>query len=471
MHPNHSAGNGAALPGTGAPRAAQLRRAIITGAVGSALEYYDFAIYGLASALVFSHVFFASLGTTAGLLASFATFGAGFLAQPLGGMFFGSLGDRKGRKFVLLAAVALMGVATTLIGVLPTGPVGAVLLVALRLMQGFGAGAEQTGAATLMAEMAPAKHRGYYAALPFVGIFAGLTLATLTFRILQTLLTRDELLAWGWRLPFLGSIVLIGMAIWIRLRLKESPVFEQLARKQEVTATPMRLMLGTARRPLLATTLMRLAETGGSTIYTAVAIAYLSGFITVQKHIPRAEIDAIATRAVLIASLLSIFTAPLFGALSDRVGRLAVYRTGAVFSLLWAVPAWWLIGTGDALYVTIALVGGFSLGANSMLGAQCAHFTELFGNRYRYSGVALSREIGALLAGGLAPLLGLYLVGLSGGQFWVMGAYMATLAALTLVGTALSTETHGRDLTALDNAIGAGLAESSAPAAAAPAHV
>jgi MHS family metabolite:H+ symporter-like MFS transporter len=250
--------------------------------------------------------------------------------------------------------------------------------------------------------------------------------------------------------------VLIGMAVWIRLRLKESPVFEDLEANKEVIHTPMRLMLKTGRRPLVATALMRLAETGASTIYTAVAIAYLSGFVAAQQHLPRTQLDAIGTRAVLIASLLSIFTTPLFGALTDRIGRLTVYKAGAIFSVLWAVPAWWMIGTGDALLVTVALVGGFSLGANSMLGSQCAHFAELFGNRYRYSGVALSREIGALLAGGLAPLLGLYLVGLSGGKFWVMGIYMATLAVLTLIGTMLSVETRGRDLTALGDAVGKG---------------
>ncbi len=436
--------------------AQQLRRAIVTGAIGSALEYYDFALYGLASALVFNHVFFPSLGSTAGLLASFATFGAGFLARPLGGLFFGSLGDRIGRKFVLLATVALMGIATTLIGVLPTGAFGAVLLVVMRLLQGFGAGAEQTGAATLMAEMAPVKHRGFYAALPFVGIFAGLTLATFTFGLMQSFLTEAELLDWGWRVPFLGSIILIGMAIWIRLRLKESPVFEQLEANHAVIQAPMRLMLKTGRLPLVATTLMRLAETGGSTIYTAVAIAYLTGFAAAQHHLPRAEFAAVGTRAVLIASLLSMFTTPLFGAVSDRLGRLTVYKAGAIFSVLWAVPAWWMISTGDLLWVTVALVGGFALGANSMLGSQCSFFPELFGNRYRYSGVALAREIGALLAGGLAPLLGLFLVGLSGGKFWVMGLYMATLAVLTFIGTLLSKETRGRDLTELGDAIGKG---------------
>jgi MHS family metabolite:H+ symporter-like MFS transporter len=267
-------------------------------------------------------------------------------------------------------------------------------------------------------------------------------------------MTPAQILDWGWRIPFLASVVLVGMAIWIRIKLNESPVFESLEHKHEVTGKPMREMLAHGRRPLLATTLMRMAETGGSTIYTAVAIAYLSNFVAAHHPgLTRPELDAVGTRAVLIASLLSIFTTPLFGALTDRVGRIAVYRVGAIFSVLWAVPAWWMIDTGNSLWVTIALVGGFAFGANSMLGSQCAHFVELFGNRYRYSGVALSRELGALLAGGLAPVLGLYLVGLSGGEFWVMGVYMATLAVLTLIGTFMSTETMGRDLTALEDAI------------------
>lgn len=316
------------------PDPRQLRRAIYTGAIGSALEYYDFAIYGLAAALVFGHIFFPTLGTTGALLASFATYGAGFLARPFGGLFFGSLGDRKGRKLVLLLTIALMGTATTLIGLLPTGATGAVLLVLLRLLQGFGAGAEQTGAATLMAELAPRERRGFYAALPFIGVFSGLALATITFRVMQSSLTQEELLDWGWRIPFLASVVLIFMAIWIRLKLKESPVFQQLSQNQQVIESPMRAVLRNARRPLAATTLMRMAETGCSTLYATVSIAFLTGFASSHLSEEGANLATIGTNAVLVASILSVFTTPLFGALSDRIGRLAVYRGGALFGAL-----------------------------------------------------------------------------------------------------------------------------------------
>lgn len=431
----------------------QLRRAIITGAVGSALEYYDFAIFGLATALVFNHIFFGALGPTGALLASFATYGAGFLARPFGGLFFGSIGDRKGRKFVLLVTISIMGISTTLIGLLPTGTAGAVALVILRLLQGFGAGAEQAGASTLMAEVAPVKRRGFFASLPFVGIFTGFGLATATYSIMQHTLGNEAILAWAWRIPFLGSIILIGVAIWIRLRLRESPTFKKLEAAKNVEASPMRAVLKSARRPLLAAILMRFAEQGGSTIYTTVIIAFLGGTVATRLGVPPGQLTAIGTTAVLIATLSSVITTPFFGALSDRLGRITVYRGGALFMLIWAIPSWYMVSTGDAVWITVAMFGGLALGANSMLGAQCAHFSELFGNRYRYSGVALAREVGALLSGGIAPLLGIYLVGISGGAFWVMGLYTAVLATLTLIGVSLSTETRMRDLTLLDNAV------------------
>lgn len=433
--------------------ARQLRRAILTSAVGSALEYYDFAIFGLATALVFSRVFFATLDANAGLLASFATYGVGFLARPLGGLFFGSLGDRMGRKFVLLMTIAIMGLSTTLVGFLPVGPLGAFGLVLLRLLQGFGAGAEQAGASTLMAEVAPTSRRGFFAALPFVGIFAGFGIATATFGVLQHTMSTTTLLAWGWRVPFLASIVLIAVAVWIRLRLRESPVFSALEGEHKVARSPMRLVITEARRPVLAAVLMRLAEQGGSTIYTTIVIAFLGSTVATKLGVPPGNLTRIGTTSALIATLASVITTPMFGALSDRIGRKTVYRLGAIFMLLWSVPSWWMISTGQMAWIVIAMVGGLTIGANSMLGAQCAHFAELFGNRYRYSGVALSREIGAMLSGGIAPILGIYLIGLAGGAFWVMGVYTAALSALTLVGVALSTETRGRDLTDLRDAV------------------
>jgi MFS transporter, MHS family, metabolite:H+ symporter len=246
---------------------------------------------------------------------------------------------------------------------------------------------------------------------------------------------------------------LIAVAVWIRLRLRESPAFAKLESGREIARSPMRLVMKEARRPVGAAVLMRLAEQGGSTIYTTVVIAFLTGTVAQRHGLPPAALARMGTTCALIATVSSVFTTPLFGALSDRLGRRTVYRAGALFMLLWALPAWWMINTGSFGWVALAMFGGYAIGANSMLGAQCAHFAELFGNRYRYSGVALSREIGAVLSGGLAPILGIWLVGLSGGAFWVMGVYTAVLSALTLIGVAMSTETRGRDLTDLHDAV------------------
>jgi MHS family metabolite:H+ symporter-like MFS transporter len=198
---------------------------------------------------------------------------------------------------------------------------------------------------------------------------------------------------------------------------------------------------------------MRFAEQGGSTIYTTIVIAFLGGTVATRMGVRSSDLATIGTTGALIATLASAITTPMFGALSDRIGRITVYRAGAIFMLLWSLPSWWMVSTGNPLWIAVAMFGGLAIGANSMLGAQCAHFAELFGNRCRYSGVALAREIGAVLSGGLAPVLGIYLVGLAGGAFWVMGVYTAVLATLTLIGVALSTETRGRDLTDLNDAI------------------
>ena len=431
----------------------QLTRAVLTGAVGSALEYYDFAIYGLASALVFGKFFFPTLGTEAGLMASFATYGVGFIARPFGGMFFSSLGDRKGRKLVLQITIALMGVSTMLIGLLPAGTWGAIALVLLRLAQGFGAGAEQAGAITLMAEFAPVKRRGFYASLPFVGLFAGLMLATLTFRTMQYYLGQEAMQEWGWRIPFLSSIFLIAIAVWIRFRLTETPTFTKLSASRQVIKAPVRTVIKEARPTLIATILMRMSDSGGSALYNQCAMAFLTGFVVKKTSLPVGELAVMGTTAVLVASFLSIFTTPIAGALSDRFGRLPVFRFGAWFLLLWSIPSWWMINTGEPFWVTLAVVGGFAIGANIQAGVMQSHYSELFGNRYRYSGVALAREVSALLAAGIAPLLGIYLTALAGGAWWVFGVYTAVLSLMAVVGTYLSKETRGRDLSKLEDAL------------------
>ncbi|WP_328507734.1 MFS transporter [Streptomyces sp. NBC_00391] len=424
-----------------------LRRALVTSSVGSALEYYDFAIYGTASALVFKHLFFPGLGPAVGLVAVFATYAVGFFARPLGGLFFGSLGDRHGRKTVLVVTVALMGGSSFAIGLLPTyhtaGVWSPVLLMFLRLLQGFGAGAEQAGASTLMAEYAPPARRGYYAALPFVGIQVGMLLATALFIPLAQL-DEDVLFGWVWRVPFLLSAVLILVAVYIRLKLEESPAFERLEESGEISRRPLRDLMVNSRRNLFITFGLRMAENGTSYLYSTFSISYVTTVIGVS--------NSVGPLAVACASLAGIVTIPLFGMLSDRIGRVPLYRMAALFQAVFAVPAFALMSSGNTVLICVVITLGIGVGVNGMLGSQCALLAELFGARHRYTGVAIGREFSAIIAGGIAPLLGATLLLAFNDAWWPLAAYVVVLSLITFVTTFVTPETRGRDLTDLADA-------------------
>lgn len=430
--------------------AANLRRATLASSVGSALEYFDFAIYGLASALIFNTLFFTELDPAMGVVASLATFGVGFVARPLGGLFFGTIGDRIGRKWVLVVTILLMGGATTLIGLLPTyeaigiwAPIG---LVVLRLAQGFGAGAEQAGATVLMAEYAPVARRGFFSALPFIGIMLGTLLASLVFTGLAAL--PDEiLLTWAWRVPFLASFLLILVALFIRMRLRETPTFIELEKHDETAPHPFQEIFRQGMPGVIAGIGLRMAENGGSYMFQTLALSFAT--TTAAATVDR----GVATWGVTLGALLGLVTIPLSGHLSDKVGRLPVYRFGAVFMLLYTFPAWWLLSLGNGAVVIGVVAIGIGVAVNSMLGPQCALLPEMFGNRHRYLGVAMAREISAVLAGGLAGALGAWLLAISDGNWVLPALYMATLAAITTASTFLVPETRGRDLLRVQDAV------------------
>jgi MHS family metabolite:H+ symporter-like MFS transporter len=428
--------------------AANLRRATLASTAGSALEYFDFALYGLASALIFNKLFFSNLDPSTGLVASFAVFGVGFVARPLGGLFFGTIGDKLGRKWVLVATILLMGGASTLVGALPTyetiGIWAPILLVFLRLCQGFGAGAEQAGATVLMAEYSPIKSRGFFAALPFVGIQAGTLLAAGVFAYLGTL-PEEVLLGWAWRIPFLCSIVLVLIALLIRMRLKESPTFVELEKHEQVAEHPLKEITRTSMGSVLRGLGLRMAENGGSYMFNSLAVAYATGTVMVSA--------SIGPLAVAVASLIGMVTVPLAGYISDRLGRVPVYRFGAIVMLLLAFPGWYLISLGNPVLVIIVIAVAIGFGVNSMLGAQCALLPELFGNRHRYLGVAISREFSAVIAGGLAGVLGAILIKEFDGSWVPLGIYAFILASITVATTFITPETKGRDLTRLPDAL------------------
>ena len=428
----------------------QLRRATLASSVGSALEYYDFYIYGLASALIFGPLFFAPLGTSGALIASFATYGVGFVARPFGGLFFGYIGDRFGRKQVLLITIGLMGAASFSIGLLPTysqaGMVGAVLLVLLRILQGLGAGAEQAGATTLISEVAPRKRRGFFAALPFVGIQVGTLLGAGTFALLG-LANPEVLTGWLWRVPFLASILLIAVAIYIRLKLKETPVFQELEKHKNVTKNPLGVLWRTSKKNVLIGIGLRMGENGNSTIYSTLLV----GFMAAKGGIFEGD-KFIGPVGLLIAAGFSAVMVITFGALSDRVGRVKVYRYGALFQLLFAFPAFYLISLGNVTLVWIVMSVGIALGVQSMLGPQCAMLPELFGSTHRFTGVAMSREISAVFAGGIAPFVGGLLLVLTHQSWLVLAGYSLVLASISFVTTFFTPETVGRDLNLVEDA-------------------
>ncbi|MGC5077035.1 MFS transporter [Agrococcus sp. DT81.2] len=431
--------------------AANLRRATLASSVGSALEYFDFALYGLFSALVFGQLFFSNLPPEFAVVASLASFGVGFLARPLGGLFFGTLGDRLGRKWVLVVTILLMGGATTLIGLLPTfdqiGIWAPILLTVLRLAQGFGAGAEQAGATVLMAEYSPVQRRGFFSALPFIGIQLGTLLAALVFS-LMALLPDEVFFGWAWRIPFLASFVLILLALFIRLRLKETPTFVELEKHEQVASRPIREIFTKGLAGVTVGVGLRMAENGGSYMFQTLALAFVAG-----NFLANPVDRGVATWGVTIGSLIAMLVLPLTGHLSDRFGRRIIYRAGAVFMLVYAFPAWWLLSQGDPVTVVIVIALGIGIAVNTMLGPQCAMLPELFGNRHRYLGVAMAREISAVLAGGLAGVLGAYLLAVSDGDWLLPAIYMAALALITTASTFLVPETRGRDLLRLDDAV------------------
>src|SRR6516164_3201431 len=427
---------------------ADLYRAAWASSLGSALEYYDFALYSLASALIFGPLFFPSSNPNVGLLASFGTYFLGFAIRPVGGILFGILGDRIGRKLVLLATVLLMGVASTLIGVLPTyetaGFWAPVLLILLRLLQGLGAGAEQAGAAVLMTEYAPRDRRGFFAALPFMGIQLGTILAAAIYFLL--LLRIDSVTqSWLWRLPFLFSVVIIVVAIWIRFRLKESPAFVKLEAKHQVMHNPLRNLLANSMRNVLVVIGLRMGENGGSSIYQALAVSYVVSVVGLKGQV--------GALGLVCASILGTLTVPMSGWLTDRYGRVIVYRSFACFQLVTAIPVWWIFSQGELVSTLVAISIALAVGVWGMFGAQGALLPELFGSQHRYIGVSVAREASAVLAGGIAPLIGAALISWTTNYYgsarlaWIpIAGYLVALSLITVATTFVTPEPRGRDL-------------------------
>ncbi|WP_072807240.1 MFS transporter [Rhodococcoides yunnanense] len=411
----------------GAPKA---RRAAAAAAIGSLVEWYDFALYGAAAALVFNKYFFVDGDASTGLMASFATFAVGYAARPFGGVVFGHLGDKIGRKPVMIVTLGIMGVSTALIGLLPSydsiGIVAPMLLVLLRIVQGLGAGAEYAGAIVLSSESAPSGHRGFYASWSGAGVWIGSAMGLATFQA-ALWLTGDHFLDWGWRIPFLLSLVMLVISLYIRRQVEETESFEKA--KDDEKKIPLLELFKTDKGRLAVALGSNFMLSGFSYIPQVWALSYLT------NNLGMAAMVALGINVVVLVSGAAFM--PLFGRLGDRIGRRKLFMFGSAFGMVWAFPMFLLISTGNPALIIFALVVCFVGAVATCYASQAAFLTELFPPSTRYSGVAFAREVSGALLGGTAPLIATAMY-VGTGTWWPVALWMVVMAVVAFVSVYLS---------------------------------
>jgi MFS transporter, MHS family, shikimate and dehydroshikimate transport protein len=417
-----------------------LRRIIFASIIGSMIEWYDFTIYGTAATLVFSKLFFPTVDPLVGTLVSIASYGVGFFARPLGGALFGHFGDRVGRKRMLALTVVIMGVGTFLIGLLPTyeqaGILAPILLITLRLVQGIGIGGEWGGAVLMMVESARPHQRGLFGALVQAGSPFGVLTSIAVFAAVSANVSNEAFLAWGWRVPFLISVVLVAVGLWIRLRLVESPAFSSLQAKSGVRRTPLFEVVTRYRRMFLTAIALKVSEIAWAVTGSVFSIYYVTG----KLGLPRGTI----LTAIQIAAAAQMVITPFYGWLSDRVGRKPLYVFACLFSMAYAFPVFWLLDTRDTTLITLAIAIAIVIGQGVMFGVGATFMSELFDTGVRYSGASMGFQIGAALSGGFSPIIATALAGSD--HNWGFSLYLIALAAITLTATLSAPETAYRPL-------------------------
>ncbi|MFF1476984.1 MFS transporter [Streptomyces sp. NPDC058301] len=441
-------------PATAPPPPASLPRIVAASLIGTTIEWYDFFLYGSAAALVFNKLFFPGSDPLVGTLLSFLTYAVGFAARPLGALVFGHFGDRVGRKKLLVLSLLMMGGATFSIGLLPThatvGSAAPVLLTALRLVQGFALGGEWGGAVLLVSEHGDARRRGFWASWPQTGAPAGQLLATGVLSALTALLSDDAFLSWGWRVPFLLSGVLVLVGLWIRLSVDESPLFKAALERAEARRAaepdrvaeklPLVAVLRDHWRDVLVAMGARMAENISYYVITAFILVYATTSAGMAKQT--------ALNAVLIASAVHFAVIPVWGALSDRVGRRPVYLIGAVGVGAWMFPFFSLIDTGDFGNLVLAVTVGLVF-HGAMYAPQAAFFTEMFATRMRYSGASIGAQFASVAAGAPAPLIATALLS-DYDSSTPIALYVIAAALLTVIALICAQETRHRDLSDVD---------------------
>ncbi|MHA6630262.1 MFS transporter [Pseudonocardia sichuanensis] len=425
------------------PDAKAVRTAVSSGVIGTAVEYYDFFIYGTAAALVLNTLFFPNFSPLLGTLAAFATFAVGFVMRPLGAIILGGVGDRIGRKKALVYSLLLMGVATFLIGCLPTfdtiGFAAPVLLIFLRLLQGLALGGEWGGATVLASEYASRRNRGLLASFVQMGSPIGLVLASAAFALVE-LGPPEWVQTWGWRIPFWASALLVAVGLYIRTQIMESPEFRRATAAGELAAVriPAVEVLTHSRRELLIALGIRFVPDIGFYVFATFLVSYAVSTLGYSGQT--------VLGCVIAAAAIEIFTIPLFGSLSDRIGRRRVYLGGVIFWLVAAFPLFAMVSSGSTALTVVAVVLALAVGHASTWGLGAAINSELFPTRYRTTGAALGLNVANIIAGGPAPLIASALVIAAGGGYWMVSLYLVVAALISLVAVLAMPETSGRDL-------------------------
>ena len=426
----------------------------MTALAGSSIEWYDFFIYGTAAALVFPGLFFPGFGDTAATILSYSTFAVAFVGRPVGGLIFGHFGDKYGRKKALVTALVLMGIGTTAIGLMPgyatIGIAAPILLVTLRFLQGVCIGGQWGGAVLLATESAPAEKRGFYGSFAQMGVPVAVLISNIIFLVIAATLGDEALVAWAWRIPFLLSVLLIGLGLYIQLKLEDTPAFRHLQeyREQHQTEEERREAAEAAGSPVwevLKTYPKEIALAAGAFIAINanfyILITYILDYATAEVGLPQSTV----LTAVLISSVAGLMAIAGFAALSDVIGRRIPYMAGAVLLGLWGLFAFWpLVDSGNPGALVLALVLG-QVFLSMMYGPQAAFYSEIFTTRVRYSGASMGYQIGSVFGGALAPIIATSLLAATGTSLSV-GVYMAVVCAITGICAFLLAETYGRSM-------------------------
>jgi metabolite-proton symporter len=419
-------------------------RALISSAIGSAVEWYDYFLYGTMAGIIFGPLFFPSSDPTVSLALSFASFALAFLVRPIGGIFFSHIGDRVGRKKTLIATLSLMGGSTVLMGLLPTyesiGVWAPVLLTALRLVQGLALGGEWGGGLLLAVEYAPRDKRGLYGAVPQTGALFGLALGALAGSVTTSLFSEEGFRSIGWRIPFLLSIVLILVGLWIRTKVGETPSFAKVKAERHEARVPIVETLRHHWRAVLITIGAKLIETATFFTFATFTISYAAGTLGYSQ--------GTVLNAVLISAVLAIPVMLFMGSLSDRIGRKKVYVGGVIAIFIYAIPYFWLLSLRNTFALTAAIVIGFSIIWSSYGSVLGTLFAESFTADVRYTGISLGYQVGAAIIGGPAPLIATALLAAYNKNYVPVGIFLMVVAVVSLIAIYFAQERRGADLDA-----------------------